>query len=366
MIENKTYAVVPRIDETLCVDCGLCRERCPQNQKTEMYEPYAVYAVWAKDKNEQLSSSSGGVASVFYKCFINNFSGVCVGASFSENLLLCHKISNKLEIINEFKGSKYVQSFIGDVYTQIKDYIKNKVYVLFVGTPCQVDGLINFLGEDSEYLFTVDLICHGTPPVSYLQSHLKRHLTADPKMSVVFRDNTHFRVTVSPYSGKNIKKFHDVYLYAFLSGLIYRENCYTCKYAQAKRVADITIGDFWGVSDEIASLEDAHDGCSVVLINTDKGDVLFNSCKNDITFYERTLDEAKKDNEQLNHPSIRRKEREKFLKYLNIFGFNFACHWALFPRFHLAGVKLLVKSFIPAELKKVLKHWVLMENAKNS
>jgi coenzyme F420-reducing hydrogenase beta subunit len=353
MVQNKFNDVVPEINGANCIDCGLCKRVCPQNRETGMCEPHAVYAAWARNKKEQVSGSSGGIASVFYKCFINNFSGVCVGTSFNDNLFLCHKIFKKAEDVDGFKGSKYVQSFIGNTYTEIKIYLKNKVPVLFIGMPCQVDGLKNFLDGDSEYLFTVDLICHGVPPVSYLQNHLKKYISAYPIVNVVFRDNIHYRVTVSPYSDKAIRIFHDIYLYAFLSGLTYRESCYNCKYAQSKRIADITIGDFWGVSEEIASLDDAHDGCSVVMINTEKGDVLFGLSKNDIIFYKRTLGEALKGNGQLNHPTIKPRERERFLKYLIKFGFSLSCHLALFPRFHLTGVKLLIKSFIFGRHKRI-------------
>lgn len=68
----------------------------------------------------------------------------------------------------------------------------------------------------------------------------------------------------------------------FLDGDIYRENCYECPYAHKERVADMTIGDFWGIEREHPELlkQDAFDerkGISCMLANTEKGVEL---CKN--------------------------------------------------------------------------------------
>jgi coenzyme F420-reducing hydrogenase beta subunit len=339
MTENEMGVVIPKINKELCIDCGLCKKECPQNVQSNMIEPKSVYAAWAIDKKEQLSSSSGGAASVFYRQFIKNYSGVCVGSAFHEGLFLTHKIAGAQEEIVVFKGSKYVQSFVGNIFTQIEHYIKNSTPVLFIGTPCQVDGLKIFLGSDSEFLITVDLICHGTPPVSYLQEHFKDYITKDPKLIVGFRTNNQFRMILYSYAGLKATRRSDIYLYAFLKCLIYRESCYHCKYAQVNRVGDITIGDFWGLPNEVASQKDAQDGCSAVLINTEKGNKLFDMCKSEMIFFKRALDEVRKYNKQLNHPSIPFKNRRIFIKYYIKAGFDLACYIALFPYYQLSMLR---------------------------
>jgi len=353
--ENDFGFIVAKIDGNICTDCKLCRKICPQIAKSKLFEPKVVYAAWAKNKEEHLSSSSGGAASIFYRNIIERFGGACVGAAFDEGLILRHQVAEDMDGIYKFKGSKYVQSFIGDVFSKVKEYIKNKKYVLFIGTPCQVDGLKNFLGSHSEYLFTIDLICHGVPPIAYLQQHFKKYLKRDPKIVVSFRANNNFRMNLQFYNGEKIVKKNDIYLHAFLEGLIYRDSCYSCRYAQKNRCGDITIGDFWGLSNDIASLKEAQDGCSVILINTEKGNELFNACKEDFVFFERTLEEARKGNRQLNSPTILPKNRELFLKNYKK-GFSFACNMALFPKFHLRKVY----NFLPCKIKEILNKLKLL------
>jgi coenzyme F420-reducing hydrogenase beta subunit len=354
VVSKDIDVIVPKIDMSACTDCKLCQMTCPQNVKIKLVEPKVVYAAWANDRDEHLSSSSGGAASVFCRNFIIKYSGVCVGAAFSEGLVLQHQIAENIDDVLKFKGSKYVQSFIGDIFSQVKEYLKNKKSVLFIGTPCQVDGLKNFLGNDTEYLYTVDLICHGVPPNAYLQQHFKNYLKRDPKMIVSFRANNHFRMTLSFYNGKKAIKKNDIYLDAFLKSLIYRESCYNCKYAQKKRSGDITIGDFWGLADEIASMKDANNGCSAILVNTEKGNALFEMCKNDFILFERTFGEVSKENDQLNYPSIPHKKRDLFLKRYKK-GFSFACKTVLFPNFQIEQLR----SFIPHKIKILIKRIIL-------
>jgi coenzyme F420-reducing hydrogenase beta subunit len=355
MVSNNLDVVVPKVDIRICTDCGLCRKICPQNIEAKLVEPKVVYAAWAKNKEEHLASSSGGAASIFYRNFITKYSGVCIGAAFDDGLVLRHQSSENQEDLLKFKGSKYVQSFIGNIFSQIKEYLKNKKSVLFIGTPCQVDGLKSFLGNsDTEFLYTVDLICHGVPPNAYLQQHFKNYLKRDPKMIVSFRANNHFRVTLSFYNGKKIIKKSDIYLYGFLKSLIYRESCYSCKYAQKKRSGDITIGDFWGLTDEIASMENARNGCSAILVNTGKGNTLLEMCKNDFILFERTFKEARRENGQLNYPSVPYKKRNIFLKKYKK-GFSFACRAALFPDFQINSIYEQLCSFVPKRMKSYIK-----------
>ena len=51
--------------------------------------------------------------------------------------------------------------------------------------------------------------------------------------------------------------------------------CVDCKFNKLPRVADITLGDFWGVDEFDTSLNDRK-GTSIVLLNTAKGEEYFN------------------------------------------------------------------------------------------
>jgi coenzyme F420-reducing hydrogenase beta subunit len=329
MTKNVFGCLVPDININLCTNCGLCANKCPVNNVAVLNKNKKAYAAWAKNKNEHMSSSSGGMASVLYDAFINQYHGICVGVKFTKGLHLTYSLFYDSDERFDCKGSKYVQCYADLVYSEIKTHLKHGEYILFISTPCQIAALKSYLGKEAHGLFTIDLICHGVPPLSYLQAHLKKYLENDPEMIAGFRTGNHYRLTVSACNGiRTLSK--DIYLQSFLVGLTYRESCYSCKFACRDRIGDITIGDFWGLSKDIASIPDTRDGVSVVLVNTDKGMSLFDLCKEKLVFYERSQEEACKENIQLNHPSIKPKSRFIFLFFYKIFGFDIACNIAYF------------------------------------
>ena len=82
----------------------------------------------------------------------------------------------------------------------------------------------------------------------------------------------------------------------------------------------MSLGDFWGLGDEIPFNYDKQDGVSVLLVNTEKGKIVFNEVKDKIFFEKRTLEEAIKGNEQLKHPTKKHKNYDLFLKLYSEFG----------------------------------------------
>jgi coenzyme F420-reducing hydrogenase beta subunit len=212
------------------------------------------------------------------------------------------------------QGSKYVQSDISGIYDEIRQELRSGKKVLFFGTPCQVDAMNSFFGRNENY-YSVDIICHGVPPVDYLNSHLK-NITGGRKY-----DRFRFRgspddFTLKVYNGEELlyskSDLEDTYFYAFLNSLTYRENCYNCRYAKAERTGDLTIGDFWGI--DTKSLKKAYDGnISVVLVNTEKGRELFERIRPQLVCERRETEEAVRGNPQLRRPSLRHGDRVKFL-----------------------------------------------------
>lgn len=112
------------------------------------------------------------------------------------------------------------------------------------------------------------------------------------------------------------------YMTAFLSGLSFRENCYSCRYSQVSRVGDITIGDFWGLGKSSPSLLSRTVGISLVFVNTECGTKLWNLTKTSLTIENRTIEEAVENNWNLHDPSPRPKAKEKFLKTFSRHGIN--------------------------------------------
>ena len=163
MKEDKNGFKYPKIDEKLCIDCGLCSKACPViNKLKENLYNIKVYACKNKDENIRKKSSSGGLFTLFAK-YILDQEGVVFGAKYDENLRVIHDYIEKDDNINEFRGSKYVQSDINSTYAKAKKFLSNGRKVLFTGTPCQIEGLITYLGKNYSNLYTQDFICHGVP-----------------------------------------------------------------------------------------------------------------------------------------------------------------------------------------------------------
>lgn len=275
-----------------------------------------AYACWNLDINERKSSSSGGLASIFYTHFINNKSGICYGCNYDENIQLVFSRASTLDEIKKFKTSKYSFSYIGKSYREIQKDLNNGLYVVFVGTPCQVAGLKRFLRKDYDNLLAIDLICHGMPPQKYLDEYIESLNLDEKPNNLTFRGILNFYFSL--YKDDKIlyskKASEDLFFKAFLEGLFYNENCYSCQYANSERVGDITIGDFWGLGDEEPFEHDTSNGVSVALINNEKGKKYFDEIKYQIFFEKRTVEEAIKGNDQLRAPSNKHINHDLFLE----------------------------------------------------
>ena len=207
--------------------------------------------------------------------------------------------------IEKLKGSKYVYSDIDFTFRQAKDMLNKGVQVLFTGTPCQIAGFNNFLQKPYPNLVTVDLICHGAPPASYLSEYLNEQYPDKNYNNLTFRGEKDYYFLLKHNSDiiSQIPVKYDVYFSAFLSSLISRDCCYKCKFASRNRISDITIGDFWGI--DRSTLQKPYKGkISVVLINSQKGKTFFDNTRHLFYYEARSIDEAAKKNEQLNSPSI--------------------------------------------------------------
>lgn len=312
-IEDAFGNTYPQINSDKCISCDLCKEICPVNSPVLLNPLKKVYAVWSKIFTEE--SASGGIADVMAKKIIEKDG--CVFGSVSERGIVFHKKATTLEQIRGFRGSKYVKSAVGFCYQEVKQELNKGRKVLFIGTPCQVAGLKAYLRKDFDALVTVDLICHGTPPMKYLKEHLENEVGINGWDKVSFRGKYDWQLTA--YLREKIVYQEDcktdTYYDAFLKSIIYRENCYNCMYAKTERVGDITIGDFWGLDKK--SLKEAYDkSISVAFLNTVKGEQLFSDCNSDLVYEKRDLEEAiNPQQENLLHPSRKGVGREKFLKH---------------------------------------------------
>lgn len=313
---NEYGTLIPTINKDICIGCNLCSLCCPVNNKVDRNNSMEAYACWSLDNDERKTSSSGGIASIFYAHFIKEKSGICYGCSYDNNLQLVYSRATNLDEIIKFKTSKYSFSYTGKIFKKIEKDLKNNLYTIFVGTPCQVAGLKKYLRKDYDKLLTVDLICHGMPPQKYLDEYIESLNLEEKPNNLTFRGSLDFYFSLYK-DGKILyskKSQEDLFFKAFLEGLFYNENCYSCQYANSERIGDITIGDFWGLGVELPFNHETKNGVSVALINTPKGKEYFEEIKDKIFYEQRPVSEAIAGNNQLHHPSKEHVNREIFLK----------------------------------------------------
>lgn len=175
MSEDSEGFIYPCVDESVCVDCHLCERVCPIINYGNDREPLAVYAAKNPDESIRMQSSSGGVFTLLAERVIDE-GGVVFGATFNDRWEVVHDYVETKEELAKFRGSKYVQSKIGDSYQKAKAFLKNNRKVLFSGTPCQIAGLKKYLRKDYDNLLAVDFICHGVPSPGVFRTYLQEEI----------------------------------------------------------------------------------------------------------------------------------------------------------------------------------------------
>lgn len=295
------------IDTKKCVDCGLCTKVCPRENDNDMSKPKWWYQGWA-DSEIREHASSGGAASAIIRAFIKN--GGSVASCLFDSGKFVFEVTNEMAVARKFAGSKYVKSNPEKIYGKIQSLLKANQKVLFIGLPCQVAAVNQFI-KDKTNLVTADLICHGTPSPYLLKKCLQEYgHDINTLTDINFRIKSLYELN---RDGKPIAAFHtmDNYLIAFLHSYDYTENCYSCKFATLDRVSDITLGDSWGT--ELSG--EVKNGVSLILCQSEKGKELIESAG--LNLLDVDINNAISHNEQLNKPSKCSKSRDQFFENYN-------------------------------------------------
>lgn len=355
-------AVYPVIDESKCIDCGLCVKTCPNNRTIEYRHPQKVLVAWSKDEEVRRTSASGGIACELYKYWIRN-GGMATGVIYNREEGCHFVLIEKEEDIQPTQNSKYTFSDTYGIYKVVREKLNAGIPVLFIGVPCQVAGLYGFLKKDYDNLTTVDIICHGMPPAAYLQQHVENieQRKNERTSRLSFRDPKYctytFTFTLKNASGKEFynKKVltTDNFQLGYHRALIYRENCYHCRYARKERISDLTIGDFSGLGRFAPFNQDKHN-VSCILQNTTKGASLLASLGNKLYMEERPEREAFDVEKQLKAPSVKHSGREAFeSEYKQSHSFEKASNAALKEEKKKAlrtATKLKIRAFLRSVL----------------
>lgn len=326
MIENHEGFFVPKIDKNKCTSCGLCDRTCPMLKEVlikNQYKVPMVYAGWNKNEKIRLESSSGGVFSVLAEYIFKKKGYVC-GAAFDDKNHLKHIIVSNKKDLQKLRGSKYVQSEIGNVFYDIKKLLNKNKYVLFSGTPCQVAGLKNFLKNDYEKLLAIDLVCHGVPSPRVF----KKYICEIEKVKKCKIDQIDFREKSTgwkDYSFQlsddkkiilNCKHNDDLFFKGFLKNLFLNKICTGCPFSKFPKCSDITLGDFWGIWNYKKELDDDK-GVSCIIINNKKGLNFLNKIDKNIFYKKINKEKTIEKLLTIYNPCDAHQNREEFFKNLD-------------------------------------------------
>lgn len=361
-VKDDLDTLYPAIDEDICIHCDACHRACHNNAGIKFHLPIKTFAAWTLDEENRRSSASGGITSVFYQYAINRGGFTC-GAELTLDKGVNYIPLKTKDDIKRVKNSKYVFSHTNDIYSHVRQALKDGRFVFFVGLPCQVAGLKAFLGKqaDDENLLTADLICHGVSNEDYLFQYLhhiekRENRKAD---TLFFRDPTYgtdsFTFTLKSSDTVFYKQNHygtNLYYIGYMDELIYRENCYHCSYARTERISDLTFGDFDGLGKE-KPFNHCNRQVSLCLVNTPKGESHLRQVADMLFLEERTLEEAVKPQRQLKAPSEGHPMRKEFIEeYKRTHDFTRSAHKVLWKQVRGNRVHKMVNTLF---VKPVLR-----------
>lgn len=269
----------PQVNPDRCIGCKLCERKCKAVRSAELRpvseQPYKGHAAAEEVRRR---STSGGIFYALAEAAIRTRSAVVYGA-VCEGRTVRHKAAETIEELRAMQGSKYAQSNTSGIYREVKAHLAEGRFVLFSGTPCQVQALHTYLGKEQENLLTVDLICHGVPSYKLVERHLavnggeailqfraKRYGWGRDSFVTMQREGKAVTVT---------DRFRNIFYNMFQTELAFRPNCYKCRFNSVHRAGDITIGDYWLVR-HTAEYDPL--GVSTILPNTAKGAAFLSSC----------------------------------------------------------------------------------------
>ncbi len=352
----------PEVNKDLCNDCGLCEKACafhPNYDKSQNLDTPDVYAVRHK-KMSEIETSRSGAMFMAISDWILERGGVVYGVGYVDHFRVAHKRATTKEEVNEFKGSKYVQSDVNTTFSQVRNDLKKGLFVLFSGTPCQTSGLKSYLSilkTDVSKLYVCDLVCHGVPSPYFWRDYLAFIEKKQGKKAteVNFRDKSKLGWSAHKESFKFGDTYTYTYTYTFYQHIMFRHSCGVCHFTNFQRPSDITIADFWGWQNAIGEeFNSDNKGVSLVLINTAKAQILFSEIKDNVNYIKTDTKSCLQPN--LQYPSHIHPKRDDFERDYIKYGLVYVCkkygdmgfkaQWNYFKNDKKARLKKFIKKMI--------------------
>lgn len=275
------------------------------------FQEPAAFAAKHKKEDIRAQSRSGGVFTAFSDVVLNQ-GGVVYGSVLDDKFTATHIRAESFNDRDRMRGSKYVQSTLGETFKQVKEDLIKDRKVLFSGTSCQIAGLHRFLGEEYKNLLCIDIVCHGVPSPQIWLDYLTWIGKGREISSVDFRNKGKFgwaKHIESVYFSNGESSDSSVFKSLFMSNYILRPACYKCPYKDIMHPGDITIADFWGINKAAPDFDDDK-GVSLILVNNQKGQVFFEQIQRQIEYRKVDLNDCIQP--ALVAPSTKPSNREEF------------------------------------------------------
>ena len=286
----------PRVDTIRCTDCGLCQKVCPMD-KGMSPEAMPLDSYVGRDKRAGVlgRGTSGGIYTAIME-YVLGLGGVVYGAVTGEDRVVRHvRVESPTDgNFAKIPGSKYVRSDIVGIYALVKEDLAAGRTVVFSGTPCQVVGLKTCVGNKNANLYTVDVVCRGTPSPLLLERYVEwqEQKYGSRIRSVRFRNKTYgYHSGTMKLEFENGRTYYgsarvDLFLRSFFSDLCSRPSCYDCRFKQARHVSDLTLFDAWHAAKLNAAVRDDDRGYTNIFVQSERGRALLEAVRHTMELYE--------------------------------------------------------------------------------
>lgn len=335
MISDEEGFLYPDIQPKQCVDCGICRQRCPFLREGHFKESglSRFYVARHRSRTVLEQSTSGGAFTAVSDAVLQQ-GGVVYGADYDETFCVVHKRAETAAQRDRMRISKYVQSDLGEIFVQVKADLQSGRKVLFTGTPCQAAGLKSFLQGSplQQQLYVCDLICHSIPSPYIWEAYkalLEKenagkltHVQFRSKKDGWSRDNSNKGFLYSLDDETVLREDDRFYQLFFKVKAITRPSCSGCRFTDVQRASDVTIADYWGIEKYRPDWFDSL-GVSLVMVNSERGAALLAQCREDLLFEERPAAESLREQQRLSRPGALPPERERFWEDFRQFGLEY-------------------------------------------
>ena len=349
LINDEEGFFYPKIDYDVCIDCDLCDKVCPitdkivdttekhmtpyiERTKLSRFDEPLVFASYTKNHQLRIDSTSGGIFSeLAYKMFDQG--GYVGGAVYNDDLTVSHILTNDRDRLTDIRSSKYVLSLTDELFPDVKAKLKSGEKVIVCGAPCQIHALYAFLIKDYENLVTCDFICKGVNSPLVFKKYIEwlEDKYQSKAIKIKAKDKTtgwhKFSMRVDFENGKSYVKdrHHDPFFVGYLqTSLFTMPACFSCAFKGVPGKADITLADFWGIENVDKSM-DQDLGTSLIMVNSEKGKVYYESINDNIVSKQFTLKDAEPGNSAMYFSTERGDEnlRKEFYEDLDNHPFDF-------------------------------------------